>query len=176
LDETLPTPTDALLIMFLGLIMVIGTASVFYFAGGGIISDDPCSTGPAGGEDFMVNGVCNEDAWFANAEDQFAIARTSAFGAFIFFQLLNVMNCRSSEISAFRLGLTSNSWITVSILISTSMLLLFVHAPEIYGFRIGEMIHTVPLKPLDWLVVFTVASSVFVAEEMRKMLWPKSKN
>lgn len=176
LDETLPTSTDALLIMFLGLIMVIGTASVFYFAGGGIISDDPCSTGPAGGEDFMVNGVCNEDAWFANAEDQFAIARTSAFGAFIFFQLLNVMNCRSSEISAFRLGLTSNSWITVSILISTSMLLLFVHAPEIHGFRIGEMIHTVPLKPLDWLVVFTVASSVFVAEEMRKMLWPKSKN
>jgi Ca2+-transporting ATPase len=176
LDETLPTPTDALLIMFLGLIMVIGTASVFYFAGGGIITDDPCSTGPAGGEDFMHNGVCNEDAWFENAEDQFAIARTSAFGAFIFFQLLNVMNCRSSEISAFRLGLTSNSWITVSILISTSMLLLFVHTPEIYGFRIGEMIHTVPLKPLDWLVVFFVASSVFVAEEMRKMLWPKSKN
>ena len=55
------------------------------------------------------------------------------------------------------------------------MLLLFVHAPEIAGFRIGEMVHTVPLKPLDWLVVFAVASSVFVAEEMRKMLWPKPK-
>ena len=88
---------------------------------------------------------------------------------------MNVMNCRSSEVSAFRLGITSNSWITISILISTSMLLLFVHAPEIAGFRIGEMIHTVPLKPLDWVVVFAVASSVFVAEEMRKMLWPKPK-
>ena len=175
LDETLPTSTDALLIMFLGMIMVIGTASVFYFAGGAIIDSVPCSTGPAGGDDFMVNGVCNEDAWFQNAESQFAIAQTSAFAAFIFFQLMNVMNCRSSEVSAFRLGITSNSWITISILISTTMLLLFVHAPEIAGFRIGEMIHTVPLKPLDWLVVLAVASSVFVAEEMRKMLWPKPK-
>ena len=175
LDETLPTSTDAALILFLGMIMVIGTASVFYFAGGAIIDSTPCSTGPAGGDDYMINGVCNEDAWLQNAESQFAIAQTSAFAAFIFFQLMNVMNCRSSEVSAFRLGITSNSWITISILISTSMLLLFVHAPEIAGFRIGEMVHTVPLKPLDWLVVFAVASSVFVAEEMRKMLWPKPK-
>ena len=175
IDETLPTPPDIFLILFLGFIMVIGTASVFYFAGGDMITNAPCSPGPLGESAFGVVGDCDEEGWTHHAEDRFASARTSAFAVFIFFQLMNVMNCRSNEVSAFRLGLTSNRWITVSFAISTLMLLFMVQSPSFAGFRVGEMVATVPLSGIDWLVVFMVASSVFIAEELRKLFWPKPK-
>ena len=55
------------------------------------------------------------------------------------------------------------------------MLLFMVQSPSFAGFRVGEMVSTVPLSSIDWLVVFFVASSVFIAEELRKLFWPKPK-
>jgi Ca2+-transporting ATPase len=189
LDETLPTFRDVGLILFLGLVMVIGTASVFHFAGGGIISQQPCTEYDGSVErswitKFSEDGTtCDakaEAAWRDDAESRFALAQTSAFATFILFQLFNVMNCRSSEESAFSLGLFKNTWITMSFIASGAFLILLVQGAymtvPILGIGLGELVSTIPMEAEDWFIVIAIATSVFVAEEMRKLLFKLNRN
>ena len=184
LDETLPTLRDVSLIFFLGLVMVIGTASVFHFAGGGIISQQACTEYDGSIEtawitEFSDDGsTCDakaEAAWRSDAESRFALAQTSAFSTFILFQLFNVMNCRSSEESAFSIGLFKNTWITLSFIISGAFLTLLVQGAyltiPILGIGLGELVSTIPMKADNWFIVIAIATSVFIAEEMRKLLF-----
>ena len=116
LDESLPNGTDMSLIVLLGIVMVLGTAAVFWFAGGGIITGEPCLEYDGRVESsWFEDGVCNEEAWMADAENRFAVAQTMAFAVFIFYQLFNVLNCRSVDQSIFQLGIFNNRAITISL-------------------------------------------------------------
>ena len=101
-------------------------------------------------------------------------ARTMCFCVFIFFQLFNVMNCRSNEDSVFRLGLFSNRAIYLAITFSIGLLLLVVQGADwtipLTSFQIGELLATTPLEQKDWFIVVLVASTVFMVEEFRKLL------
>ena len=103
-----------------------------------------------------------------------AYARTMCFSVFIFFQLFNVMNCRSKEDSVFKLGLFSNRAIYLAILFSIILLLLAVQGASwtipLTSFQIGELLSTIPLERNDWFIVVLVASTVFMVEEFRKLL------
>ena len=141
-DESLPNMKDLLLIFYLGGIMVLGTLIVYYLA--------------------LENGT-----------EEYA--RTMCFCVFIFFQLFNVMNCRSNEDSVFKLGLFSNRAIYLAITFSVGLLLLAVQGAEwvipLTSFQIGELLSTTPLERNDWFIVILVASTVFMVEEFRKLLW-----
>ena len=130
LDETLPNSTDRSLIFMLGMVMFVGTAAVFWFSGGGIISsDEPCTEFDGSIDDGYidpVNGYCLEEEWRMDAEDRFLQAQTTAFAVFIVFQLFNVINCRSTDRSIFQLGVFSNKAIAISFAISASLLLFMV--------------------------------------------------
>ena len=101
-------------------------------------------------------------------------ARTMCFSVFIFFQLFNVMNCRSNEHSVFKLGLFSNRAIYLAILFSVALLLIAVQGAEwtipLTSFQIGELLSTTALGPNDWVIVVLVASTVLMVEEFRKLL------
>ena len=101
-------------------------------------------------------------------------ARTMCFCVFIFFQLFNVMNCRSNEDSVFKLGLFSNRAIYLAITFSIGLLLFVVQGAEwtipLTSFQIGELLATTPLEQKDWFIVVLVASTVFMVEEFRKLL------
>ena len=103
-----------------------------------------------------------------------AYARTMCFSVFIFFQLFNVMNCRSNEDSVFKLGIFSNRTIYLAILFSISLLLIAVQGAEwtipLTTFQIGELLSTTPLAREDWFIVVLMASTVFMVEEFRKLL------
>ena len=103
-----------------------------------------------------------------------AYARTMCFSVFIFFQLFNVMNCRSNEDSVFKLGIFSNRTIYLAILFSISLLLIAVQGAEwtipLTTFQIGELLSTTPLAREDWFIVILMASTVFMVEEFRKLL------
>ena len=77
LDESLPNGTDMTLILLLGLVMVLGTAAIFWFAGGGIITGEPCLEYDGRVEsEYVVNGICNEDLWMlTNFEPRTCISR-----------------------------------------------------------------------------------------------------
>ena len=65
--------------------------------------------------------------WENYSNDKFVYAQTMTFAVFVVFQLFNVMNCRSSEDSVFKLGLFSNKAINYAVLISFSLLWLIIH-------------------------------------------------
>jgi len=173
LDERLPNSSDMFLIAYLGLVMVIGTAAVFQFTGGGIISGAPCTEWDGSIEEaWIVDGECQVELWEADAEHRFAKAQTSAFAVFIFFQLFNVLNCRSVDQSIFRLGVFSNRAITASFGISALFLLFLVQGANIelpiLGIAVGELLSVTPLEPTEWLILFGIASTVWLVDEVRK--------
>ena len=96
------------------------------------------------------------------------------FSVFVLFQLFNVMNCRSSEDSVFKLGLFSNRAIYLAFLMSTILLLGIVEFGHLTipftNIAICSLLSTTPLTQSDWFVVVFVASSVFVIEEFRKFM------
>ena len=104
-------------------------------------------------------------------------ARTMCFSVFILFQLFNVMNCRSSEDSVFKLGLFSNRAIYLAIFFSSTLLLIAVQGAEwtipLTSFNIGELLSTTQLERSDWFVIILVSSTVFMVEEFRKLFLSK---
>jgi len=177
LDESLPNSSDRSVIMMLGLVMFLGTAAVFWFSGGGIISSgEPCTEFDGAIEEsyFDQNGICIEEEWRLDAEERFVKAQTMAFSVFVFFQLFNVLNCRSTNRSIFELGIFNNKAITISFAISSVFLLFLVQGSlltiPIIGIQIGDLLAVVPLELEDWLIIFATASSVFFFDEVRKLI------
>ncbi|MEC7168006.1 MAG: cation-transporting P-type ATPase [Candidatus Thermoplasmatota archaeon] len=180
-DEGLPSSKDIGLIFYLGAVMVIGTLIVFYLAGGGVYGNE-CTLAPFATEadaGFSVSACLSGDeaalaAWSSYAESTFASAQTMTFAVFIVYQLFNVLNCRSEKESLFSLGLFSNRAINYAILASGFLLFLFVHFATfqlpLIGIEFGNLLSTTPLEGVDWLVLVTVASTVFLVEEFRKFM------
>lgn len=178
-DEGLPNFSDMVLIFWLGAVMVTGTLLVFFLAGGGIDVDD-CGVAPL--TDLDTFDGYDRDACLAGevsgvqeyADDKFAYAQTMTFSVFILYQLFNVLNCRSSDESIFKLGLFSNKAINLALLISTGLLLFFVqlssHTIPLIDVQIGNLLSTMSLQTLDWVVITLVASGVFIIDEFRKFL------
>ena len=176
LDESLPNGTDMSLIVMLGIVMVLGTAAVFWFSGGGIVTGDPCTEFDGSIDTGYLHPVtyeCMEEEWRADAEERFKHAQTNAFAVFILFQLFNVLNCRSVDQSVFKLGLFKNTAITISFIISATFLFTMVQGAHyivpIIGLEIGDFLSVVPLRTEDWLIVFATASSVLFVDELRKL-------
>jgi len=181
-DEGLPNSRDISLIFYLGAVMVIGTLIIFYLSGGGVVTDDKCSLAPfttASEVSFDVDACLSGDeaaieGWDNYADDLFAQAQTMTFAVFIVYQLFNVLNCRSGEASLFTLGMFSNKAINYAILISASLLFVFVHFATstipLIDIEFGNLLSTTSLESFDWLVLTLVASTVFLIEEFRKFM------
>jgi P-type Ca2+ transporter type 2C len=95
-------------------------------------------------------------------ESNLAYAQTMAFSTLMFFQMFNVLNCRSEFSSLFRVGLFSNMKLWGAILVSVIMQVLVIHTP------LSRFFSTVPLTLMDWLYVILVSSSVLIIVEAYK--------
>jgi Ca2+-transporting ATPase len=178
--EGLPSLPDISLIFYLGIVMVTGTLLIFHLAGGGI---QTCEGLPFTEEDlsqyFDINACLDGDSaavgdWEKYSDDRFVYAQTMTFAVFVVFQLFNVMNCRSSEDSIFKLGLFSNKAINYAVLISLTLLWLIIHNSSeiipILDIKVGSLLSTTELQSKDWLTIMVVASGVFIVEEFRKFI------
>jgi Ca2+-transporting ATPase len=92
-----------------------------------------------------------------------AYARTMAFTTLVLFQLFNVFNARSDELSAFH-GLFTNGWLWVAVALS-----LLLHALVLYAPFLQVAFSTVSLSAGDWLFCAAVASSVLWLREISKL-------
>lgn len=89
-------------------------------------------------------------------------ARTMAFTTLVLFQLLNALNCRSDERSAFT-GLFDNRLLWGAVGLSFGLHLLLIYVPFLQ-----EAFRTAPLSAGDWLFAAAVASSVLAVSEAMK--------
>ncbi|MCC6627571.1 MAG: cation-translocating P-type ATPase [Chloroflexi bacterium] len=91
-------------------------------------------------------------------------AQTMAFTTLVFYQLFNVFNARSNDVSAVR-GLAGNPWLWVAIGISIALQVLVIYTPFLQ-----TAFHTTALSLNDWLVCAVVGSSVLWLVEVKKLV------
>jgi P-type Ca2+ transporter type 2C len=113
---------------------------------------------------FMAVGTL----WMFSRVDRsasLARAQTIAFTTLAMFQVFNSLNCRSRTKSVFQLGLFKNRYLIGAIALSI-LLQLFAGLAPFMQTALG----TVPLTWREWGLIVLVASSIFVAEELRKFV------
>ena len=94
-----------------------------------------------------------------------ASAQTVAFTTLAMFQVFNALNCRSRTKSFFSLGLLTNKYLAGAIVISVTLQILATRVPFL---RLA--LGTVSLDLGQWGLIALVASSVFIADELRKLV------
>ena len=105
----------------------------------------------------------------SNPDENLAYAQTMAFSTLMFFQMFNVLNCRSEFSSLFKIGVFSNMRLWGAIIVSLLLQALVINTP------LSRFFSTVPLSMMDWLTVILVASSVFIIVEIYKYAVVKMK-
>jgi Ca2+-transporting ATPase len=116
---------------------------------------------------IMVIGTLAIFIWEIRAGSDLNRAVTMAFTVFVMFQMFNALNCRSEDKSLFKLGLFSNRYVILAVLGSVLMQL-----GVIYVGALQFIFKTVALAPIDLVIVTAVASSVFIFDEIRKLVIP----
>jgi Ca2+-transporting ATPase len=102
---------------------------------------------------------------FKLAADGLAGARTLAFTGLVLFELFNAFNCRSLGEPLSKVGLLSNRYMVFGVVAAVSLQLFAVYHPSMQA-----LFATVPLGPMDWLLLLLVAPWVVVAAEIQKRL------
>ncbi|MBW2976905.1 calcium-translocating P-type ATPase, SERCA-type [Candidatus Woesearchaeota archaeon] len=97
-----------------------------------------------------------------NPETNLMYAQTMAFSTLMFYQMFNVLNCRSEFKSLFKIGIFTNIKLWGAILFSILLQVLVIHTP------LSTFFKTIPLTLMDWAYVILVSSSVFIIVEIYK--------
>ena len=95
----------------------------------------------------------------------FPQVQTETFTMLALCQWYNVINCRSTHQSAFRLSLLKNPWL-IGGLVASALL----QAAVVFFRPLGAMFHTVPFTLNELIGIAAVASSVLWTEELRKLV------
>ena len=86
-----------------------------------------------------------------------------AFTTLMLFQIFNVVNARSDDISAFA-GLFTNGWLWAAMALSVALQVAVVYVPVLQ-----QAFGTVGLSAADWLRCLAIASSVLWVREIGKL-------
>lgn len=100
---------------------------------------------------------------------------TRTFVVFVLFSLANALTCRSSYRSLLVLPPLSNKMLTGTIFLSLNILFAIVHLP-----CLSRIFQTTPLGRGEWLILFAIASTLFLTDEVVKMYmkmesWPSKR-
>ncbi len=95
-------------------------------------------------------------------------ARTIAFSTLVALQWFSVLNARSDQQSLFKLGFLSNRLLFAVIGVAILLQMMVIYVP-----LFQKLFYTVPLRLEDWGIIFLVAGSLFVTEEIRKAIAPE---
>lgn len=95
--------------------------------------------------------------FYNNSSYNLELARTMAFNTLVFFQLCFVFMCRSEHQSILEVGLFSNRYLVVAVLISMCLQLSITYIPFLQ-----PVFQTVPLQLNHWVIVLSVAISPVV--------------
>ena len=103
--------------------------------------------------------------WYSNQSGGLIYARTIAFTTLAAFQWFQAFNARSSSQSIFSIGLFSNHWVLLGVGSAIIMQIAAVQS------SIGHtLFKTVGLSLNDWLLILLVSSSIWIADELLKMM------
>ncbi|MET3859764.1 Ca2+-transporting ATPase [Dietzia sp. 2505] len=136
-DEQILTASRLVRILWLGVVMATGTLLVLAFA----------------------------ESMFPERAGVPLFATTLAYAAFVFFQVFNLMNVRSTDGSVFSRDMAHNAPIWVALAAVPLLLVAVVQVPFLQG-----IFDTTPLHADEWLLAVAVGSSILWLEELRKVV------
>jgi magnesium-transporting ATPase (P-type) len=93
-------------------------------------------------------------------------SQTVAVTTIILFQMLYLLNCRSLTQGIWRIGLFSNRWVYVGIVLTLGLQLAFVYLEPL-----NRLFHTHPLEATDWALSGAVALTGFFVISLEKWFW-----
>jgi len=96
------------------------------------------------------------------AEDQ---ARAMLLVLFVLFENFHVFNARSETVSAFRMPLSRNRFLVLSVIGAA-----LVNAAVMYMPVLAGVLRTGPIGPTAWVVLIVIASSILAVMELYKRL------
>ena len=103
--------------------------------------------------------------WCFRESGGLAYARTVAFTTLAAFQWFQAFNARTTFRSVFSVGIFSNPWVLLGVGVAAILQIGAVESP------VGQMLFgTTGLAPVDWLLIILVASSIWVADELFKVM------
>ncbi|OGO02837.1 MAG: hypothetical protein A2Y59_05185 [Chloroflexi bacterium RBG_13_52_14] len=95
-------------------------------------------------------------------------ARTMAFCTMVSFEWFRCFNARSDEHTVFEIGLFRNKFLLLAVAMAILLQMAAVYVPFMQ-----TAFHTVPLSPAQWGIALGAAGSLFVVEELRKVIFPR---
>jgi len=110
-------------------------------------------------------GVATLSVFIWSAGESLTKSMTLFFATLIMLRLANAFNCRSADTSLFRMGLLSNKWLVYACASSFLLMLAAIYVPFLQ-----VALRTAPLTLWDWIEVLGVASTVFIAVEIAKLV------
>jgi Ca2+-transporting ATPase len=103
--------------------------------------------------------------WYSKESGGLDYGQTIAFTTLAAFQWFQAFNARSAHRSVFSVGLLSNRWLLLGVGIAIILQIGAVQSP------LGHWLFgTVGLTPGDWLLIVLTASSIWIADELFKLL------
>ncbi|MGQ4892357.1 MAG: cation-translocating P-type ATPase [Candidatus Njordarchaeia archaeon] len=91
--------------------------------------------------------------------------RTAVFTTMVFMEFFNALNMRTEKKSIFSIGILSNPLLVIALSVQIPLQLAIVYLP-----LFNIIFKTVPLKPLDFLIVFIASSIVLIIDELKKAI------
>jgi len=100
-----------------------------------------------------------------------AYRQTMVFTTLAMYQVFNAFNCRSRTQSFFSMPFFSNPYLLIAIVTSIVLQFLAVNIP-----LMQNLLGTAPLTAGDWGRIFLLTSSIFVVDEIRKLIQRRNRN
>jgi len=92
-------------------------------------------------------------------------ARTVAVNMFVFGELFYLYNCRSLQYSMFTLGVFSNRWLILGVVIMALLQILFTYSPVM-----NQLFGTAPMETSEWALVLTSGLAIYSVVGTEKWL------
>jgi Ca2+-transporting ATPase len=105
---------------------------------------------------------------WAQARMSIEEARTIAFCSLVAFEWFRAFNARSDERTVFKLGVLRNRFLVAAIAVAIMLQMAVIYAPPLQ-----VAFHTVPLGIDKWGIAILAGGSLFVIEEIRKLIFPR---
>src|SRR5665811_730020 len=96
-------------------------------------------------------------ATLGNSPEATATAQTVAFTGIILLEKMNVFNFRSLRQPLSKIGFWTNPWVLIG-----WGLMISAQVAAVYNPLLQKLLHTVPLRWQDWLLMFAVAVPIFL--------------
>ena len=93
----------------------------------------------------------------------YVLATTMNHGAVVTTQIGNAFAQRTNRESVFKVGLFSNKYLLWGILVELIVFSLLIYVPSL-----AKVFHHAPLDLIDWLFLFALVPTLFIADEIRK--------